>query len=64
VALLGIGRRGVGPRAARGLSPLLHFDIESIAHLNARSVERLLSNPGIVRHRGKIESTPEDEFRP
>jgi DNA-3-methyladenine glycosylase I len=33
------------------------FDIESIARFNARSVERLLSDSGIVRHRGKIEST-------
>jgi DNA-3-methyladenine glycosylase I len=33
------------------------FDIESIARFNARSIERLLSDVGIVRHRGKIEST-------
>jgi DNA-3-methyladenine glycosylase I len=33
------------------------FDIESVARFNARSVERLLSDAGIVRHRGKIEST-------
>lgn len=33
------------------------FDIESVARFNTRSVERLLSDAGIVRHRGKIEST-------
>lgn len=34
-----------------------NFDIDQIARLNQRSVERLLKDPGIVRHRGKIEST-------
>ena len=33
------------------------FDIGSVARFNTRSVERLLSDAGIVRHRGKIEST-------
>ncbi len=33
------------------------WDIDKIARLNARSVERLVSDPSIVRHRGKIEST-------
>ena len=33
------------------------FDIECVARFNARSVERLLSDVGIVRHRGKIEAT-------
>jgi DNA-3-methyladenine glycosylase I len=33
------------------------FDIESVARFNARSVERLLADAGIVRHRGKIEAT-------
>ena len=32
------------------------FDIGSVARFNSRSVERLLSDAGIVRHRGKIES--------
>lgn len=32
------------------------FEIESVARFNSRSVTRLLSNAGIVRHRGKIES--------
>ncbi|MDA1195779.1 MAG: DNA-3-methyladenine glycosylase I [Planctomycetota bacterium] len=33
------------------------FDIERVARFNRRSVERLLRDAGIVRHRGKIEST-------
>jgi DNA-3-methyladenine glycosylase I len=32
------------------------FDIEKMARMTKRDVERLLGNPGIVRHRGKIES--------
>lgn len=32
------------------------FDFEAVARLNRRSVERLLRDPGIVRHRGKVES--------
>lgn len=32
------------------------FDIEAVARFNKRSVERLLRNEGIIRHRGKIES--------
>jgi DNA-3-methyladenine glycosylase I len=32
------------------------FDFERIARWNARSVDRLLRDAGIVRHRGKIES--------
>jgi len=33
------------------------FDPERVARFNARSVERLLNDAGIVRHRGKVEST-------
>ena len=33
------------------------FDIAAVARFNERSVERLLADAGIVRHRGKIEST-------
>ncbi len=33
------------------------FDIQHVARFNSRSVDRLLKNAGIVRHRGKIEST-------
>jgi DNA-3-methyladenine glycosylase I len=38
-------------RAFRG------FDLEAVARFNTRSVDRLLGDAGIVRHRGKIEST-------
>jgi DNA-3-methyladenine glycosylase I len=34
-----------------------NFDIERVARFTKRDVNRLLKNPGIVRHRGKIEST-------
>lgn len=33
------------------------FDIEAVARFNSRSIERLLLDAGIVRHRGKIEAT-------
>lgn len=33
------------------------FDAERLVHYTARDVERLLGDAGIVRHRGKIEST-------
>src|SRR5882757_7561043 len=33
------------------------FDIERVARFGARDVTRLLNDAGIVRHRGKIEST-------
>ncbi|MGB0768910.1 MAG: DNA-3-methyladenine glycosylase I, partial [Phycisphaeraceae bacterium] len=33
------------------------WDIDAIARLNKRSIERLVHDPSIVRHRGKIEST-------
>ena len=33
------------------------FDFEQVARFNRRSVERLLGDAGIVRHRGKIEAT-------
>ncbi len=32
------------------------FEVEAVAGLGPRDVERLLGDPGIVRHRGKIES--------
>jgi DNA-3-methyladenine glycosylase I len=34
-----------------------NFEVDKVARFNSRSVERLLNNEGIVRHRGKIEST-------
>jgi DNA-3-methyladenine glycosylase I len=33
------------------------FDLDRVARFTGRDVERLLRNEGIVRHRGKIEST-------
>jgi DNA-3-methyladenine glycosylase I len=33
------------------------FDATRVARFTAKRVERLLADPGIVRHRGKIEST-------
>ena len=33
-----------------------NFEIDAVARFNGRSVERLLKDAGIVRHRGKIES--------
>jgi len=33
------------------------FDFERVARYTTRDVERLLKNEGIIRHRGKIEST-------
>ncbi len=33
------------------------FDFEKVSRFNSRSVNRLLQDAGIVRHRGKIEST-------
>lgn len=34
-----------------------NFEIDKVARFNSRSVDRLLADAGIVRHRGKIEST-------
>jgi DNA-3-methyladenine glycosylase I len=34
-----------------------HWDIDAIARFTARDVERLVIDAGIIRHRGKIEST-------
>ena len=34
-----------------------HFDIKAVAAFGSRDVTRLLGDAGIVRHRGKIEST-------
>ncbi len=38
-------------------SAFADFDFERVARFNSRSVDRLLRDAGIVRHRGKIEST-------
>lgn len=34
-----------------------NFDLERVARFTPKRVDRLLADPGIVRHRGKIEST-------
>ncbi len=39
------------------------FDFERVARFNQRSVTRLLSDAGIVRHRGKIESAIQNAQR-
>jgi DNA-3-methyladenine glycosylase I len=39
------------------------FDLEAVARFNRRSVERLLRDAGIVRHRGKIESVLNNALR-
>ena len=49
---LTILRKREGFRAA-----FAEFDAARVARMGARDVERLLGNPAIVRHRGKIEST-------
>ncbi len=35
----------------------LEWEIERIASMDAGDVERLLADPGIIRHRGKVEAT-------
>ena len=37
-------------------SAFVGFDFEQLAHFGPADVERLLQDPGIVRHRGKIEA--------
>jgi DNA-3-methyladenine glycosylase I len=49
---LTILRKRAGFRAA-----FADFDPEQVARFGPRDVERLLADPGIVRHRGKIEAT-------
>jgi DNA-3-methyladenine glycosylase I len=49
---LTILRKREGFRAA-----FADFDLERVARMGPRDVERLLGNAAIVRHRGKIEST-------
>jgi len=39
------------------------FEIDKVARFNSRSVDRLLKDAGIVRHRGKIESTTNNAKR-
>ena len=57
-----------GAQAGLSWSTILHkregyrkafadWDIEAVARFGERDVERLVGDPGIVRHRGKIEAT-------
>ena len=39
------------------------FDFDKVARFTARDVERLLQDPGIVRHRGKIEAVVHNAAR-
>ena len=39
------------------------FDFERIANYSVHDIERLLANPGIIRHRGKIEATINNAIR-
>lgn len=39
------------------------FEIDRVARFDARRVERLLKDPGVIRHRGKIESAIENARR-
>ena len=47
------------PPQARGLPARLRgvLDRREVAEFDERDVERLLADPGIIRHRGKIEAT-------
>lgn len=40
-----------------------HFDVGAVARFSSRSVERLLNDSDIVRHRGKIEATIDNARR-
>lgn len=44
-------------KRARFREVFADFDFEAVARFGERDVARLLGDPGIVRHRGKIEST-------
>lgn len=39
-------------------SNFLGFDIDRVAEMNDEDVERILLDPGVIRHRGKIASVP------
>lgn len=44
-------------KRARFREVFYNFEIEKVAAMNEQDVERLLGDPGIIRHRGKIVST-------
>jgi DNA-3-methyladenine glycosylase I len=57
----GVSRRSElvdDPAQARELpAAFRRFDFDRVARVTQRDVERLLKDEGIIRHRGKIEST-------
>ena len=52
----GLSWRTILAKRERFRAVFHQFDVERIARFTARDVERLLRDPGIVRHRGKIEA--------
>ena len=50
-------------KRARFREVFADFDFERVARFGKRDVARLLRDPGIVRHRGKIESTVNNAHR-
>ena len=52
----GLSWRTILAKRERFRAVFHHFEIERVARFSARDVERLLRDPGIVRHRGKIEA--------
>lgn len=56
-AQAGLSWRTILHRRAGYRAAFYAWDIERIAAMGAPDVERLLHDPGIIRHRGKIEAT-------
>lgn len=56
-AQAGLSWRTVLHRREGYQAAFLDWDVERVAAMTAADVERLLHDPGIIRHRGKIEAT-------
>jgi DNA-3-methyladenine glycosylase I len=52
----GLSWRTILAKRERFRTVFHQFEIERVARFGARDIERLLHDPGIVRHRGKIEA--------